>query len=97
MWVSGVSPLIVLEAYIGAIVALLIFAIPASVQQQRYSPIIRHARRGLVVDWTRVFIVAAILIVALVVNVVTNLHFPELLGRVPVLGLSVWKGLQQLH
>jgi Na+/H+ antiporter NhaD/arsenite permease-like protein len=90
MWVSGVSPLIVLEAYIGAIVALLIFAIPASVQQQRYSPIIRHARRGLVVDWTRVFIVAAILIVALVVNVVTNLHFPELLGRVPVLGLSVW-------
>ena len=30
------------------------------------------------------------LIAALVVNVVTNLHFPELLGRVPVLGLSVW-------
>ena len=23
-------------------------------------------------------------------NIVTNLHFPELLGRVPVLGLSVW-------
>ena len=90
MWVSGVSPLIVLEAYIAAIVALLIFAIPASLQQHRYSPIIKHARRGLVVDWTRVFIVAAILIVALVVNVVTNLHFPELLGHVPVLGLSVW-------
>ena len=30
------------------------------------------------------------LIAALVVNVVTNLHFPELLGRVPILGLSVW-------
>ncbi len=90
MWVSGVSPLIVLEAYIAAIVALLIFAIPASLQQHRYSPIIKHARRGLVVDWTRVFIVAAILIVALVANVVTNLHFPELLGHVPVLGLSVW-------
>ena len=38
----------------------------------------------------RVFLVAAILIVALLVNVVTNLHFPVLLGRVPVLGLSVW-------
>jgi hypothetical protein len=25
-----------------------------------------------------------------VVNVATNLHFPELLARVPVLGLSVW-------
>jgi len=90
MWVSGVSPLSVLEAYVAAIVALLIFAIPASLQQQRHSPIIKHARRGLVIDWARVFIVAAILIVALIVNVVTNLHFPELLGRVPVLGLSVW-------
>jgi Na+/H+ antiporter NhaD/arsenite permease-like protein len=90
MWVSGVSPLTVLEAYVAAIVALMIFAIPASLQQQRYSPIVQHARRGLAIDWTRVFIVAAMLIVALVVNVVTNLHFPELLGRVPVLGLSVW-------
>ena len=90
MWVSGVSPLCVLEAYFAAIVAFAIFAVPASMQQQRHSPIVKHARRGLVIDWTRVFIVAAMLIVALVVNVVTNLHFPELLGRVPVLGLSVW-------
>ena len=51
---------------------------------------IRHARKGLVIDWTRVFIVAAILVVALAVNIVTNLRFPGLLGRVPVLGLSVW-------
>ena len=90
MWVSGVSPLIVFEAYIAAIVALVIFAIPASLQQQRHSPIIKHARQALVIDWTRVLIVAAMLIAALVANVVTNLHFPELLGRVPVLGLSVW-------
>jgi Na+/H+ antiporter NhaD/arsenite permease-like protein len=90
MWVSGVSPLSVLEAYCAAIVALVVFAVPASLQQQRYSPITKHARKGLVIDWTRVFIVAAMLVVALVVNVATNLRFPELLGRVPVLGLSVW-------
>jgi hypothetical protein len=30
------------------------------------------------------------LIVALLANVVTNLYFPELLARVPILGLSVW-------
>ena len=90
MWVSGVSPLIVLEAYVPAIVALVIFAIPASLQQHRYSPIVKHNRRGPVIDWTRVFIVAAMLIVALVANVGTNLYFPELLGHVPVLGLSVW-------
>src|SRR5215831_17223898 len=90
MWVSGVSALSVLEAYCAAIVALVLFSVPASLQQQRYSPITKHARKGLVIDWTRVFIVAAMLVVALVVNIATNLRFPELLGRVPVLGLSVW-------
>jgi Na+/H+ antiporter NhaD/arsenite permease-like protein len=90
MWVSGVSPLSVLEAYVAAIVAFVIFAVPASLQQERHSPIVKHARRGVEIDWMRVFIVAAMLIVALLVNVVTNLHFPELLARVPILGLSVW-------
>ena len=90
MWVAGVSPLSVLEAYCAAIVAFLIFAVPASLQQHRHSPIVKHARRHLVIDWTRVFIVAAMLTVALVVNVITNIHFPALIGRVPVLGLSVW-------
>lgn len=90
MWVSGISPLSVLEAYVAAIVAFGIFAVPASLQQERHSPIVKHAPHGVAIDWMRVFIVAAILIVALLVNVVTNLHFPELLGRVPVLGLSVW-------
>jgi Na+/H+ antiporter NhaD/arsenite permease-like protein len=90
MWVSGVSPLSVLEAYCAAIAALVLFSVPASLQQQRYSPITKHARKGLVIDWTRVFIVAAMLVVALVANIATNLRFPELLGRVPVLGLSVW-------
>jgi Na+/H+ antiporter NhaD/arsenite permease-like protein len=90
MWVSGVSPLSVLEAYVAAIVAFVIFAVPASLQQERHSPIVKHAPSGMPIDWMRVFIVAAILIVALLVNVVTNLHFPVLLGRVPVLGLSVW-------
>jgi len=82
--------LFVLEAYVAAIVAFAIFAVPASMQQHRHSPIIKDVRRGVAVDWIRVVIVAAMLIVALVVNVVTNLYFPELLGRVPVLGLSVW-------
>jgi Na+/H+ antiporter NhaD/arsenite permease-like protein len=90
MWVSGVSPLSVLEAYCAAIVALVLFSVPASLQQQSYSPITKHAREGLVIDRTRVLIVAAMLVVALVVNIATNLRFPELLGRVPVLGLSVW-------
>ena len=76
MWVAGSKPKSVLKAYVAATVALLIFAIPAALQQERHAPIVKHARRGLSIDWARVFIVAAMLIVALVVNVVTNLHFP---------------------
>ena len=90
MWVAGVSPLNVIQAYVGAIVAFLIFAVPASLQQERYAPMVKSARWSVLIDWTRLLIVTAILGVALVTNVVTNLYFPELLGRVPVLGLAVW-------
>jgi hypothetical protein len=51
---------------------------------------INHVRGRSSINWPRVFIVAAMLIAALAVNFVTNLYFPELLGRVSVLGLSVW-------
>jgi Na+/H+ antiporter NhaD/arsenite permease-like protein len=90
MWIAGVSPLSVLEAYIAAIVAMLVFAVPASVQQHRYSPILKNPPTGLKIDGARVFIVAAILIAALAANILVNLEFPSLLGVVPVLGLAVW-------
>src|SRR6187200_3737544 len=57
MWIAGVSPLAVVEAYIAAIVAMLIFAVPASIQQHRYSPIQKNPPKGLKVDPARVFIV----------------------------------------
>ncbi len=43
MWIDGVNPLQVLEAYIAAGTAMLVFGIPAAIQQQRYSPITREA------------------------------------------------------
>lgn len=90
MWIAGVSPLSVLEAYIAAVVAMLIFAVPASMAQQRYSPIIKNPPRALRLDWTRAGIVAAILIVALVVNVTMNVKYPAVLDAVPLLGISIW-------
>jgi Na+/H+ antiporter NhaD/arsenite permease-like protein len=90
MWIAGVSPLSVVEAYVAAGVALAVFAVPAAMQQQRFSPILKHARRGLRIEWTRVGIVAAILIVAVVANIVTNLKFPAVADAAPVLGLAVW-------
>jgi Na+/H+ antiporter NhaD/arsenite permease-like protein len=90
MWIAGVSPLSVLEAYVAAFVAFLIFAVPASMQQHRFSPIVKKPPTGLQIDGTRVFIVAAILIAALLANVTANLKFPALLDTLPVLGLAVW-------
>jgi Na+/H+ antiporter NhaD/arsenite permease-like protein len=90
MWLDGVSPLAVLEAYIAAVVAMLVFAVPASVLQQRHSPIAKNPPSGVKIDWTRVLIVAAMLIAALAANVLVNLKFQHALGNVPVLGLAVW-------
>jgi Na+/H+ antiporter NhaD/arsenite permease-like protein len=90
MWIAGVSPLSVLEAYVAAIVAMFVFAVPASLQQQRFSPILKKPPTGLKIDPARVFIVAAILVAALVANVTANLKFPALLDTIPVIGLAVW-------
>ena len=93
MWIDGVSPLSVLEAYIAASVALLIFGIPASMQQQRHSPIVKDAATNIDIDGARVFIVIAILVTAIVVNVVVNLRFNEVSDRFPFIGTAVWIAL----
>jgi Na+/H+ antiporter NhaD/arsenite permease-like protein len=90
MWIDGVSPLSVMEAYVAAVAAMLIFAVPASIQQQRFSPIQKDAAKGLKIDKARVFIVAAILAAALAANITANLKFPALLDIAPVLGIAVW-------
>jgi Na+/H+ antiporter NhaD/arsenite permease-like protein len=90
MWIDGVSPLAVLDAYVAASVALVVCGIPAAMQQQRYAPITRDAPAGVRVDWTRVGIVAFILLAAILANVVANLRFPAVLDQFPVIGAAVW-------
>ena len=90
MWIQGVSPLSVLEAYIGAGIALVIFGIPAAMQQQRYSPMLSDGRRDVHVDWRRVGIVALILVSALITNVAVNMHFAQSADRFPFIGVAVW-------
>jgi Na+/H+ antiporter NhaD/arsenite permease-like protein len=90
MWIAGISPLKVLDAYIPAAVALIVFGIPASRLQQRYSAIDKQPPRRLRIEWIRLFIVGAILIAAVLANVVSNIKFPAVLDRAPVLGLAVW-------
>ncbi len=93
MWIDGVNPLQVFEAYIAAGTAMLIFGIPASLQQQRYSPIRKDPPTGVQIDWARVFIVALILVAAIVVNVVVNVRFTDISGDFPFIGAAVWLAL----
>jgi Na+/H+ antiporter NhaD/arsenite permease-like protein len=90
MWLDGVDPLDVLHAYVAAAVALAVFGIPASLQQQRHSPIMKHEPRHAPVDWTRVGIVGVILIAAIVTNVTVNLRFKHLSDDFPFIGVAVW-------
>ena len=90
MWIEGVSPLDVLHAYIAAAIAFVCFAIPASLQQQRFAPIVRHEHAHAPVDWTRLSCVIFILVAAIAVNVLVNLHWPQHADSFPFLGAAVW-------
>jgi Na+/H+ antiporter NhaD/arsenite permease-like protein len=90
MWIAGISPTEVFEAYIAASVALLVCGIPASIQQQAYSPIQKDEVAGARVDWVRLAIVGFILIAAISVNVAINTQFSRVADLFPFLGVAVW-------
>jgi Na+/H+ antiporter NhaD/arsenite permease-like protein len=90
MWIDGVSPLVVLEAYVPATVALVMFGIPAALQQNRHAPIIKDAKVAGRVDWARVGIVAIILAAAIATNVLVNLKFASRADSFPFIGAAVW-------
>jgi Na+/H+ antiporter NhaD/arsenite permease-like protein len=89
MWIDGVSPLRVVAAYVAAVAGFMIYGIPASLVQHRYSPVKKDTQPGLHIEWTYVGIVAAILTIAIAANVIGNLKFPAVLDVIPVLGLAV--------
>ena len=93
LWIAGVSPGQVFEAVIAAAVSLFVFGIPAAIKQHRYSPILRHARTRMRIDWVRIAIIALILALALVANVATNIKFPGYADRFPFIGLAVWTAI----
>ncbi len=93
MWIAGVSPLDMLEAYVAAFTALVLFGIPAALQQHRHSPIARGEMKHAPVDWTRVAVVVAILAAAIAVNVTINLAYADLADSFPFIGAAVWVAL----
>lgn len=90
IWIDGVSPLAVLHAYIAAGVALVLFGIPAALQQHKHSPVTKDASRDVVIDWVRVGIVVFILVSAVTANVVANTRFADFSDKFPFIGVAVW-------
>lgn len=93
MWIDGVKPLHVFEAYVGAIVAVAIFGVIAARQQHAFQPIMKENPEGARLHGSRLAIVAVILASAIGANVFFNLRDPAVLETVPVIGLAVWAAL----
>ena len=89
MWLDGVSPLAVLPAYLPAFAALLVFGVPAALQQHRFCPLAAPSRHRVHIDWARIGIVALILIAAIATNVTVNLRFKHLADVFPFIGVAV--------
>jgi Na+/H+ antiporter NhaD/arsenite permease-like protein len=91
MWIAGVSPLDVIEASLGAAVAIVIMGCVAAIQQHKHQPIVKDAPHGVSIDWMRMVIVALILAGAIGTNVVVNTQLdPKYGDMLPWLGLAVW-------
>ena len=89
LWISGVGPLQVLHAYVGAGLALLASGIPASLAQQKYAPIVKHAPSGLRISFRHVVVVVIVLGSAIAANVGAHLFDAEILDEIPLIGLAV--------
>ena len=89
MWIDGVSPISVLHAYVAAVVALVVCGIPAALQQNKHSPLMKYEPGGVPIDWVRVGIVAFILLAAIGVNVYVNVLHNDVADRFPFIGVAV--------
>jgi Na+/H+ antiporter NhaD/arsenite permease-like protein len=89
MWIDGVSPVVVMEAYVAAVVALLISGVIAAKQQHFHQPIVKDWTGKTPIEWSRVGIVLIILLSAIGANIWANLNAPDLLKHWPVIGSAV--------
>jgi hypothetical protein len=67
-----------------------VFGLIAARQQQAYQPIQKDPSAGAHVDWSRLGIVAWILVAAIATNITVNTRFPEISDSFPFLGAAVW-------
>jgi Na+/H+ antiporter NhaD/arsenite permease-like protein len=93
LWIAGVRPGQVFEAYAGAFTATLFYGVFAARQQHAFQPIMKDNPKQFTLDYRRLAIVAIILLTAIGTNVFFNLNHPETLNHLPVIGIAVWVAL----
>jgi len=93
MWIAGIPPSHVFHAIIAAIVSLFIFGVPASIVQEKFSPLMKRSESLDPVDWTRVGVVGFVLVLAIGTNVLVNAKFRENADRFPFIGAAVWTAI----
>ncbi|MEZ5402951.1 MAG: hypothetical protein R2729_24955 [Bryobacteraceae bacterium] len=90
MWIAGVPAADVLHAYVGAAVAFAVLGLPASIQQQRYQPIVPDPPAGIRLDYPRLAVVMFMLLTVAGTNYFVNSHYPEMADHIPALGVAIW-------
>lgn len=68
MWIDGISPFVVIRAYVAAIPAFLFFALFASFQQHKFHPIVKDAIENAVLNYRKLFFCVLILAGAVIAN-----------------------------
>jgi uncharacterized membrane protein len=93
LWIAGVAPLHLTQAYLASATALLVFGFFAAKQQHAYSPIIKNANAHTHVDWGRLSVVAILLMFTVGTNVLVNVYAPHSAEAYPWIGAALWLGL----
>jgi Na+/H+ antiporter NhaD/arsenite permease-like protein len=93
MWIDGVRPAQVVEAYMAAVPALLFFGVVAARQQHAFQPIMKDSPAGVTLDKGRLGVVLAVLAAAIAANVLGQSKEGAWLGQLPSIGLAVWAAL----
>ena len=92
MWLEGVSPIVLLQAFVGAFVALAIIAPLAARAQHRHEPILADNEPNHPLEWQRIWIVAIILLTAVAANILAN-ALSDGEEHAPWLGLALWAAI----
>lgn len=93
MWISGVSPILLLKAFVAAAAAFVVLAPIAAWNQHKLAPVVPHTPEGLKIDWMRGVIVLVMLAAVVGANVIGNSYFPGVEEVIPLLGLALWAAI----